>query len=58
MNVYRKFATSLRNLARTSDDPKIFMPCVELAEKYEAQADTEEMLIIIQQQRQWVENHG
>ena len=55
---YSEFATRLRNLARTIEDPEVYMPLVKLAEEYEARAEALEMEQIVQSQRDWVEAHG
>ena len=55
---YLEFAAKLRNLARTIDDPAVFMPIVEIAEEYESRAELLEMEMIVEQQREWVEVHG
>lgn len=56
MTDYWEFAGKLRNLARTIEDPAVFMPLVHLAEEYEARAEASEMEFIIEQQRIFVEN--
>lgn len=55
---YWEFATKLRNLARTIQDPVVYMPLVELAEEYESRAEALELELIVQRQRDWVETHG
>ena len=48
---YYEFATKLRNLARTIEDPAVYMPLVKIAEEYEDRAEQLEMAQIIQMQR-------
>ena len=55
---YYEFAAKLRNLARTIEDPAVYMPLVKIAEEYEDRAEALELEMIVQMQRDWVEANG
>lgn len=57
MTDYWEFADRLRTLARQYEEPSVFMPIVKLAEEYELRAEQLEMQLIVQRQRDWVEQN-
>lgn len=52
----RARARELRTVARTMEDPAVFMPYVQLAETYEALVEAVDLDNVIELQRSWVEN--